>query len=275
MEFKMLIDKFHEIQFSYHKNHIKYSEDNTKFWAFLTNYSEKYYNMDKRLKKLEHLQNLKKIKKTIFETYILKNKIFAETSKTNIMEFQLVNAINSGKINKNNQNEITNFRNKDENKKSIKDNLFMIIQNIIKNPKNKNKINDNILSAYNQLEVNHNHREVFSFSNINNINHIENYYSPHFNRTDFLNNSNFSMNNVNKIGSVNNSNKCALLNSNNNNYDSNCGIDSNVITLNDINSANVSPLNRKNNFSKEEDVVDLQQDSNFNETEKSLQTNSI
>lgn len=297
MEFKMLIDKFTEIQTSYHKNILKYSNDNTKLNEFLVKYSEKYSLIDKKLKKLDHLLKEEKIKNSILNADKLKKQIFTETSKTNKIEFDLMNSIFTGKVNKSYQKELEEKASKIQLNKELKENLLLVFKSIVNNPKNKNKINENILDAYKYLEENYkntnynrnNNNKNFIFNNLDNplkeksianndTNEKENYYSPHFSKQDQLENSNYSsINNNNNnllLDSIANSNKGNNLNSNNNNnYESNYRIDNNVITLNDISSANISPETNKNYASIKSDK-NIKEDDLHQETEKSSQTNS-
>lgn len=285
----MLIDKLTEIQFSYHKNLLKYSNDNVKLIEFLKRYTEKYSLIDKKLKKLDHLLKEEKIKNSILNADKLKKQIFTETSKTNKIEFGLVNSIFAGKVNNNYQKELDIYNKKNELNSYLKNNLFQVIKGIINNPKNKNKINENFIDAFKYLEdtyahTNKNNSNAFSnFNNQdnqnNNSNEInrENYYSPHFSKQDQIDNSNYSSHNNNNnnllLDSIPNSNKGNILNVNNHCYESNYRVHDNVITLNDINSANVSPETNKNftsiNSDKNFKAEDMHQ-----ETEKSSQTNS-
>jgi len=201
MELKMLIDKVSEIQTSYHKNLTKFSDENSKLNQFLSKYSEKYSLIDKKLKKLDHLLMREKIKNSIINSDKLKKLIFTETSKTNKAEFELMNSIFSA--GKSNANETQQQLHKSL---KVKDTLFQVIKSILNNPKNKNKINENVFAAYNHIEENfRNHcnkssnnfnnslKETSSNANANDNNQKDNnYYSPHFSKQDKFENSDYS-----------------------------------------------------------------------------------
>jgi hypothetical protein len=288
MEFKMLLDKLTDIQTSYHKNLNKYSADNSKLSEILRNYLEKYLLIDKKLKKLDHLLKEEGIKKTILNADKLKKQIFTDTSKANKLEFELINSIFTGKLNKNYQKEIDSNTKKNKLNKNLKDNLMQVIKGVINNPKHKNKINENILCAYNYLEENYKNNNSNKYISNNFFNQLkencnaddnqkENYYSPHFSKQDQLDYSIYSsINNNNNnnllLDSIPNSNKGNNMNSNNN-YESNYRFDNHVITLNDISSANVSPDNNKNYASLNSDK-NIKEEDMQHDTERSSQTNS-
>lgn len=269
MEMKMLIDKLTEIQTIYHKNLSKYSEDNNKLREYLKKYTEKYLQMDKKINKINHLLKEKQIKTSLINANKDKNRIYVDTSKTNKLENEILNSIHSGKINKNYEKERDFYIKSNELNKYLKEHLFQVINSIIKNPNNKNKINENILNAFNYLQEKDNYKKIDNpFQE--NLNEKENYYSPHFSKKDQsnqLNPSTYNQNNILLDGKKNfNKEKCI-----NNDYESNIRIDNNVITLNDINSANVSPDTNKNNsllFNSDKNHKELSQQ----ETDEILQT---
>lgn len=286
----MIFDKFTDIQSSYHKNLLKFSEDNNRLNDFLKTYGDKFYQYDKKIKRLDHLIKREKLQRQILSSENIKKEIFNKITNSNNLECDIMASFVSGKM-KNIKQEIQ-LRAKQGTEKSsnlilhklgneaVKQRLFEIIKNVLKNPKNQGRINGNILEAYSYLQESFSNEGVSNLNDCNNnLNENEiylldeqknknkqgnlvdfdqnNYYSPHFSKVDPIESHNSSINNklIDSIGNslkINHNNNCTniITNSNFNNFNSNntnFRLDNNLITLNDIHSPHISPETYKNN----------------------------
>ena len=100
MELKLLIDKFSEMQVSYHKNIRKFSEENNNLNKILKNYTEKYYDFNKMFSKLKNKTKKYEVQKTLQNSENFKNKFILNSSQTNQLEFQIISSLSEGKMTK-------------------------------------------------------------------------------------------------------------------------------------------------------------------------------